>query len=134
MHNKPSTGDEVRRIVEKRIKPGLGSTRITELTRADIKGWHQRMSDTPYEANRALAYLSKMLSLAAAKEWELRSDNPAIGVKRFPERPREAVLPNDAELARLGEALVQNEQRGASGIPYCWFACLPPPACVLARP
>src|SRR5262249_371106 len=74
-HNKPTTAAEAKRIVENRIKPGLGSIKITELTRAEIKAWHQSMSAIPYEANRALAYLSKMMSLAA-KEWELRPDNP----------------------------------------------------------
>ncbi len=102
-HNKPSTATEARRIVEKRIKPGLGRIKITDLSRADLKAWHQRMSETPYEANRALAYCSKMLSLAVT-EWELRSDNPAIGIKRFPERPRERFF-NDEELKRLGNSL-----------------------------
>ncbi|CEF49376.1 unnamed protein product [uncultured bacterium] len=51
-HNKPSTAAEVARIVEKRIKPALGQIKIGDLSRADIKAWHQRMSATPYEANR----------------------------------------------------------------------------------
>jgi integrase len=110
-HNKPSTAAEVTRIVEKRIKPGLGSIKITELTRADVKHWHQQMSATPYEANRALAYLSKMLSLAS-KEWELRADNPAIGVKRFPERARERFF-SDTELTQIGDALAVIERDNA---------------------
>jgi integrase len=107
-HNKPSTASEVKRIVERRIKPGLGRIKITELSRADIKEWHSAMAATPYEANRALAYLSKMLSLAA-REWELRPDNPATGVKRFPEKARERFF-SDAELRRLGAALTVAEQ------------------------
>jgi hypothetical protein len=67
-HNKTSTAAEARRIVESRIKPELGSIKITDLTRADIKAWHQAMARTPYEANRALAYCSRMLDLAAT-EW-----------------------------------------------------------------
>jgi integrase len=107
-HNKPSTAAEVKRIVEKRIKPQLGRIRITDLSRADIKAWHQSMSATPYEANRALAYCSKMLSLAA-NEWELRSDNPCIGVKRFPERARERFF-GDHELKAIGSALSAAER------------------------
>ena len=110
-HNKPSTAAEVKRIVQKRIKPGLGSIKITELTRADIKEWHQKMSATPYEANRALAYLSKMLNLVA-KEWELRADNPATGIKRFPERARERFF-SDAELTQFGDALAAVERENA---------------------
>jgi integrase len=110
-HNKPSTAAEVKRIVENRIKPGLGNIKITELTRSDIKEWHQKMSGTPYEGNRALAYLSKLLSLAA-KEWELRMDNPAIGVKRFPERARERFF-SDSELTQIGGALAIVEREDA---------------------
>jgi integrase len=113
-HNKSSTAAKVKLIVEKRIKAGLGSIKITELTRADVKEWHQKMSATPYEANRALAYLSKMLSLAA-NEWELRPDNPATGVKRFPERARERFF-SDAELQKLGNALAAAE-RDATELP-----------------
>lgn len=106
-HNKPSTASEARRIVEKRIKPGLGAIKITDLSRADIKAWHQKMSATPYEANRALACCSKMLSLAVT-DWELRSDNPCIGIKRFPERARERFFSDD-ELAKIGAELVTSE-------------------------
>ena len=102
-HNRPSTAAEVVRIVEKRIKPKLGGIKITDLKRSDVKAWHQAMSGTPYEANRALAYLSKMLNLAA-KDWELRPDNPCTGIKRFPERKRERFLSGE-ELARLGDTL-----------------------------
>jgi integrase len=109
-HNKPSTAAEARRIVETRIKPALGAIKITDLTRADIKAWHQAMSATPYEANRALAYCSRMLALAAT-EWELREDNPCIGIKRFPEKKRERYLTDD-ELARIGEALAAAEREG----------------------
>jgi integrase len=108
VHNKASTAAEARRIVETRIKPELGNSKIGDLTRADIKAWHQSMSATPYEANRALAYCSRMLSLAAM-DWELREDNPSIGIKRFPERKRERFFSDD-ELARIGEALAVAER------------------------
>ena len=41
VHNKPSTAVEVRRIVERRIKPGLGAIKITALRRSDVARWHQ---------------------------------------------------------------------------------------------
>jgi integrase len=115
-HNKPSTGAEARRIVETRIKPKLGEIKITDLTRADIKAWHQAMSATPYEANRALAYCSRMLSLAAT-DWELREDNPSMGIKRFPERKRERFFSDD-ELAKIGEALSAAEQAGSEPLGF----------------
>src|SRR6516225_10851622 len=116
VHNKASTAAEARRIVETRIKPELGNSKIGDLTRADIKAWHQSMSATPYEANRALAYCSRMLSLAAM-DWELREDNPSIGIKRFPERKRERFFSDD-ELARIGEALLAAEQVGSEPLGF----------------
>jgi integrase len=109
-HNKPSTATEVRRIVETRIKPKLGAIKVTDLTRSDIKAWHHAMSATPFEANRALAYCSRMMSLAAT-EWELREDNPCAGIKRFRERPRERFFADD-ELAKIGDALAAAERDG----------------------
>jgi integrase len=107
-HNKASTASEARRIVETRIKPTFGNIRITDLTRADIKAWHQSMSATPYEANRALACLSKVLNLAAV-DWELREGNPSAGIRRFPERKRERFF-SDEELTKIGNALSAAEQ------------------------
>lgn len=107
-HNKPSTAAEVCRIVETRIKPQLGAIKVPDLTRTDIKAWHQSMSATPYEANRALAYCSKMMSLAAG-DWGLRESNPCAGIKRFPERKRERFFADD-ELAKIGNALAAAER------------------------
>lgn len=120
-HNKASTAREVARIIERKIKPQLGRIRITDLTRSDVKAWHQGLSAAPYEANRALAYCSKMLSLAV-EDWELRADNPAKGMKRFPEKPRERYF-NEEEMGRLGQAMMRLEQDGD----------LPPDFCLLVR-
>jgi len=109
-HNKPSTAAEAFRHVETKIKPTLGKLKINELTRADVKRWHSATKDHPYEGNRSLAYLRKALSLAV-KEWELRSDNPALGIKAFPELSRERYL-TDTELQRIGKALAGLESEG----------------------
>ena len=61
IHNKASTARDAQRIVEKRIRPAFGQKRVSDLTRSDIKKWHQNMKPMPHEANRSLAYLSKMI-------------------------------------------------------------------------
>lgn len=88
VHNKASTAGEIKKHVEKDLKPEFGTFRIGSLGRSDIVRWHATYSDRPYYGNRALAYLRKALSLAS-KDWELRPDNPALGVKMFPEPKRE---------------------------------------------
>ena len=110
-HNKPSTAKEVRRLVEKRIKPALGTKRITDLSRGDVARFHHGMRASPRQANHALAVLSKMLSLC--ETWGLRPDrsNPCRHIKRFPEVERSRFLSPD-ELARLGAALTEAETTG----------------------
>jgi integrase len=105
VHNKPNTVTAVARVIARHIKPALGRIGVGELSRSRLKQWHQSMAATPCEANRALAYCSKMLSLAAT-DWELRPDNPALGIKKFPETKRTRFL-SEAELEALGKALAE---------------------------
>jgi integrase len=102
-HNKPSWAGEIELILNNRIIPAFGTKRIGDLTRAEIKRWHSGMAASPYRANRCLAVLRKMLSLAH-HEWELRDDNPATGVKSFPEKRRERFFSAD-ELRTIGKWL-----------------------------
>ena len=101
-HNKPSTQREVRRVVKTRIKPAFGKLRVEELTRKQAQRWHEDMKATPYEANRSLSYLHKMMALAVG--WELRADNPCARIKRFPEKKRERFF-GEPELTVIGEAV-----------------------------
>jgi integrase len=110
-HNKASTAAEVTRLVHRDINPSMGTIRISDLSRSDIKRWHSAFSDRPYVGNRALSYLAKALAIAHV-EWEYRKDNPAIGVKRFPETDRSRFF-SDAELSRIGQALAALEARNA---------------------
>src|SRR5580658_6458172 len=83
-HNKPTTRKECERIARAELIPAFGSTRLSDLTRPMIHKWHSGFANRPYQGNRCLAVLRKMLSLAA-HEWELRRDNPARGIKLFRE-------------------------------------------------
>jgi hypothetical protein len=48
------------------ILPRLGRRKLAEITRADVHDLHRELADRPYQANRVLALLSKMLNLAEA--------------------------------------------------------------------
>jgi len=110
-YNKPSWAKEIELILSARILPAFATKRIGDLTRADIKRWHSRMAASPYRANRCLAVLRKMLSLAH-REWELRDDNPAIGIKPFPEERRERFF-GPEELKAIGRWLAKVELDGS---------------------
>ncbi len=109
---KDRTAKEYRRLLDKIILPALSKKKIADVTRADIARLHHAGRESPYQANRVLAVLSKMFNLAEA--WGLRPDgsNPCRHVERNPELGRERML-SAAELARLGDALAAYE-----GSPY----------------
>ncbi len=91
------------------VLPALGPKKVAAITRADLARLHHSMRDTPGAANRVLALLSKMFTLA--EKWELRPDgtNPCRHVDRYPERKLERFL-SEAELACLAEALAEAER------------------------
>ena len=101
---KPRTAAEYRRLVANIVVPTIGRKRVRDVTRADISRLHHERRDTPYDANRALAVLSKMFTLA--EKWGERADgsNPCRHVERYAERRRERMLSAD-EFGRLADAL-----------------------------
>lgn len=104
-----TTATEYRSILRGHILPGLGKLRVADLRHADIERLHRKIAvNAPYRANRAVAVLSKMLSLAV--RWEMRDDNPVKGIERAPEDKRERFL-TPAEISRLGKELEAHSER-----------------------
>lgn len=113
IHKKSSTATEEQRHLKNHILPAIGRKRVRDITHADIAKLHRSLKDIPYSANRCLAILSHMFSVAV--DWGVRPDgpNPCARVKRFPEKARERFLSPD-ELKRLGTALAEAESSGES--------------------
>lgn len=100
---KPTTQYEYARSVNQFITPHFKRFRVREVTTADVAEWHTSLSRTPYQANRSLGVLSKMMNLAELWGLRDRKTNPCEQVERYPERKRERFL-SRAELKRLGQA------------------------------
>lgn len=100
------------------IEPALRHKKVAEVTFSDISSLHRKITrnGTPHRANRVVALLSKMFSLAIQWEWRPERDNPCKGIQRNDEAPRERYLTGD-ELVRLGEALAKYpDQQAANAI------------------
>ena len=107
-HCKPNTRVEYGRSVNLSIDPAIGGKKVSEVARGDIAALHHAMRDRPYQANRTLAVLSKMFSMAEVWGWRADGSNPCRHVKRYKERPRERFLtPEEAD--RLGAVLREAE-------------------------
>ena len=103
-----------RSMIDRIILPRLGSKKVAAVQSRDIQSLHVSMKKTPYQANRLLALLSKMLSLAL--KWGWRSDNPVKGIERFQEERRERWL-SDRELSQLLSVLIAHpNERAANAV------------------
>jgi integrase len=92
---------------------GLRHAKVASVAADDIDALHRKVTraGTPYRANRVVALLSKMFSLAV--RWRWRTDNPCRGVERNPENKRKRYL-TSAEMVRLAEALAAHEDQTAA--------------------
>jgi integrase len=78
------------------------------VTTADVAELHGSLSHIPYQANRTLGVLSKMMNLAETRGIRDKHTNPCEDVERYPERRRERFL-SPTELQHLGQALTTAE-------------------------
>ncbi len=85
-------------MLDRFILPALGEKRVSQVTFYEIQTLHLKLKNTPYRANRILALLSKMFTLAVS--WKWRTDNPVLGIERYQEEKRDRWL-NDEELERF---------------------------------
>src|SRR6185312_5249001 len=99
------------RLIKRFVRPKLGPLKVLAVSRRDIDTLHQSQKATPYMANRLLALLSKMFSLAVS--WGWRSDNPCKGIERFPEQKRERWLSTE-EIERLSSVLKKHPNQRAA--------------------
>jgi hypothetical protein len=78
---RPKSVRDDRAMLENVILPTIGTKKVASIERRDIESVHLRLNDRPYQANRMLALISRMLNLAI--EWGWRRDNPAKGIQRY---------------------------------------------------
>ncbi len=109
---KRSLRDDVS-MIENTIHPRLGKLKVADVRYADIDRLHRGMASTPYRANRTVALLSKMFTLAI--RWDMRADNPCKGIERYHEEPRARYLSAD-EIQRLSVALGKQPNQTAANV------------------
>jgi integrase len=105
-------------MLDNLILPKLGKFTVAAVTQRDIETLHASLRATPYRANRVLALLSKLFSLAVqwnAQDIVWRTDNPAANVVHFPEEKREVWLRED-QLKRLTSALASYPNQDVANV------------------
>ena len=115
LHKKPRSLAEDRRNLELHILPMLGAKKLTEINFADIVQFQSSRSECPANANRCLALISHLFTIAAKWAAIPPGTNPCRGVKRFRERMRERLFLNE-EIVRLGRTLAEAEKSSHGAI------------------
>ena len=115
---------EAKRIYEKDIKPILGSTRVRAVAIEDAKRVRDRLADTPIQANRAVAVLSKMLRLAETfgpegHRWRALGSNPCQHVPRFKEHKRRRFA-KPTEIQGLPAAMEKYVESSPSAVAFLY--------------
>ncbi len=107
-----STQRDYRRQIAVNILPELGDLKVAAVGFGDVDRLHRAMSKrAPTQANRTIAVLSRMFTLAI--RWGMRADNPCKTIERNVEGKRQRYL-TGAELARLTTALTELPDQGAA--------------------
>lgn len=99
---RPRSIAEDKKLLKNIILPTIGNQQVKHISRRTIENLHNQLEKAPYQANRVLALLSKMLSLAIA--WGWKSDNPVKGIERYQEEKRDRWL-DEQELNQFWDAL-----------------------------
>jgi integrase len=112
---RPSSQRDDAGMIAREVLPALKHLKVSEVTFTDIDGLHRKITNRgkQHRANRVMALVSKMFSLAI--RWGWRTDNPAKGIERNPEVKRTRHL-SGAELAALTEALAGYADQDAANI------------------
>jgi integrase len=111
---KSGTAEFYRDILDRIVKPGVGTTKADKLTRLHVGRLHSSLANTPFQANRMLAVVGSMYGFAGGAGIVPEGTNPARGIEKFKESCRERFL-TGAELERLGSAIREAE---INGVPW----------------
>jgi len=88
------------------VIPALGNRFVKDLSYEDVKTLHRKEGrEHATNANRAIAVLSRLLSIAEKEGWRLPGSNPCRQVEKTNEKPRSRVLTTE-EYARLDAGLL----------------------------
>ena len=98
---KPSTQKSYESILKTVILPALGTRTVKDLGYKDVKDLHSKETkEHKTNANRAVAVLSRLISIAEMEGWRPKGLNPCTDLGKNSETPRSRVLTTD-EFSRL---------------------------------
>lgn len=102
------TVKEYRKQADRYLVPALGKRKIRDVARSDVEAMVETLPMV--QRNRVLALVSRLFTLFETWEWRPQNTNPARGIERAREEPRDRTF-SEAELFALAQALRHWEDR-----------------------
>ena len=103
------------------IRPTLGRRKVADVTRRHVELMIEPLPRV--QRNRVLALTSRLFSLLEAWEWRAQNANPAKGIERAREEPRDRTL-SPTEVGALAVALNDAEERHPAPVAAIRFAAV----------
>ena len=100
--------NESKRLLRRHVLPTMGRKRVKDIESADVAALLYAMRETPTQANRTRAVVSKMFAWAEKEGLRTSGANPARNQEREEERKKERRL-SEAEILWLGRAMRELE-------------------------
>lgn len=114
---KSAKGDQT--LWNSQLAKRFGKMRVTHVRFEDVATMMAKMEDTPIQANRCQALLSKMFNMALHQfRWVER--NPCKGVARYKERTRERYMTPD-EAKAISLALAAKEATDPASVAFIYL-------------
>lgn len=112
---KKSTAVGYQDYLDRLVVPAIGKIRAADVAHKDIAKLHHSLKDAPYQANRVLAVLSKMMAWAEKLGYRSAETNPCRHIEKYKEHKRERFL-SEKELSNLAKVLNdENNMKGGGG-------------------
>ncbi len=108
---KPNTIRTYRQLVRDHVAPAMGKLKVEAVQYKHIASLHHAMRETPYQANRCVALLSKFFGWCEKNGYRERGSNPVRGLEKYPEEKRKSFMGRE-ELEALGNAFRLLEAHG----------------------
>ena len=105
---KKKSGKRDEEMINAVIIKKLGSHKVSAIQEDDIGELHKAMAKTPIQANRVLALLSKMFSLAEKWKYRVQHSSPTRFIDRYPEKARRRIM-STAEAVAIAAGLRKYE-------------------------
>ena len=109
----PRTVAEYRHQSRAYVLPALGERKVEQVTRRHVE--LMVANAAPALRNRVLAFTSRLFAQFERWEWKDQGGNPAKGIERAREEPRDRVL-SSTEMAALATGLDDLEQRHPAAV------------------